>query len=370
MKKLFAMLLALCMLLAAVPALGEGASGMWYITMADVTLGYFDLAEDGTAKVQIPGQEEMAGTWTADDASVTITVDGDALTFANDGETLKSDQLPLPIGRTEGKLSYDLIVKMMSGEEYELPEGMTDVELTAIAMNLMAEMGKLQDIGSDSGSESGTEPGTEPAASADPQLTYLAESFVVVESYSGYRAIYSAMVKNDTGAPVYIRDGAMTVKDASGNQAGEAKYLSDCGSKYLEPGEVSFITLTADVAENGEYTYSRDIEVKSDGYRTDVEIPVTGTDYVPAQEYESAQLKATVANQGDTPLSGINVVYALYDANGNLLDVEHEELYRHELGANSTLTLVTTIDSNFTDYMAANGIEGAKVEAYAWVENK
>ena len=39
MKKLTALLLALCMLLAVVPALGEDFSGTWYMVLEDVTVG-------------------------------------------------------------------------------------------------------------------------------------------------------------------------------------------------------------------------------------------------------------------------------------------------------------------------------------------
>ena len=372
MKKLTAMLLALCMLLAAVPALGDGPSGTWYLTLADVTLGHIYLNEDSTAQVALPGQDAMEGTWTADDASVTVTIDGDALTFAYDGTSLSSEMLPLPIVREEGKIGMDLISKIMNGEDYELPEGMTQADMAAITLNFMTEFQKIQGSFTGAGSTgSGSEPsGTEPAASADPELTFLSENFFITESYSGFRAVYLAKVQNDTGAPLYIRDGAMQVADASGNQAGEAKYLSVSGSRYLEPGEATFIQMNADLEADGEYTYTREIEVKAEGYRTDRAVTVTETSYVPAQDYDNAYLRATVVNDTDAPLAGLEVVFALLDAEGNLLDVREEQLYRHELGAGSTITMVTSVDGKITEYLAAKGIEPASVEAFAWVENK
>ena len=127
MKKLTAILLALCLLLAAVPALGEDFSGTWYMVLADVTAGHFELNADGTATAEMPGQEEtFTGSWTADDASVTITIDGSPLTFAWDGEKLFSDKLPIPVVREAGRVPMDLIQKYMGGEEYELPEGMDE----------------------------------------------------------------------------------------------------------------------------------------------------------------------------------------------------------------------------------------------------
>ena len=89
MKKITALLLVLCMLLAAVPAMGEGPSGNWYMTLADVSLGYILLNEDGTANLNIASQTEITGTWTMDGDSVTITAEGEPLTFAYDGTSLK-----------------------------------------------------------------------------------------------------------------------------------------------------------------------------------------------------------------------------------------------------------------------------------------
>ncbi len=91
MKKLTAILLALCMLLAAVPALGEDFSGTWYMVLEDVTLGTFDLNADGTAKMVMKAGEENTleyeGTWEAADDGVTITMEGDALGFVYGAET-------------------------------------------------------------------------------------------------------------------------------------------------------------------------------------------------------------------------------------------------------------------------------------------
>ena len=122
MKKFTALLLALCMLLAVVPVLGEeGPAGNWYMTLADVTLGYILLNEDGTAVMNVASQDEISGTWTADGDTVTITAQGQPVDFAYDGSSLKSDLFPLSLGREQGRLPMDVLSKMMSGEEYELP---------------------------------------------------------------------------------------------------------------------------------------------------------------------------------------------------------------------------------------------------------
>ena len=63
MKKITALLLALCMLLAAAPVLGEESpAGNWYMSLADVTLGYILLNEDGTAIVNVASEARTAAS--------------------------------------------------------------------------------------------------------------------------------------------------------------------------------------------------------------------------------------------------------------------------------------------------------------------
>ena len=143
MKKIAALLLALCMMIAAIPALADGAAGNWYMTLADVTLGYIKLNDDGTAAANLLGTEEMAGTWTAEENAVTITIEDEPLTFAFDGTSLTADQFPVPLTREEGKLPMDLMAKVINGEKYELPEGMTEDDMVTFAMNFLAEYQKL-----------------------------------------------------------------------------------------------------------------------------------------------------------------------------------------------------------------------------------
>ena len=144
MKKLAALLLALCMMIAAIPALADGEAGTWYMTLADVSAGYITLNEDGTAAADMMGSGEMTGTWTAEGNAVTITIDGDPLTFVFDGTSMTSEEFPIPLTKEEGKLPMDLMVKVMNDEEYELPEGMTQEDLTAVARNFLAEYTKLK----------------------------------------------------------------------------------------------------------------------------------------------------------------------------------------------------------------------------------
>ena len=376
MKKLTAMLLALCMLLAVVPALAESesAAGNWYMSLADVTLGYILLNEDGTAVVNVASQEDIPNTWTQDGATVTITAENQPIDFAFDGASLSSPEFPLALTREQGKLPMDVISAMMAGKEYTLPEGVTEADMTTIAMNFMAEYTKLMaqaSTGEDTG-DTGASVAEQPAGTEAPIVTIEKSTFLVTESYSGYRGRYIARIKNENDVPLFLEGGSLQVFDKDGNQVGEATYLYDTGSKYLEPGETSFVNMTADLESDGEYTYKANIETRTQSYRsTDVALKVADPVYVKAEDqYGSDLIKATVYNETDASMAGIEMVLVLVDADGNLLDIHTENLYRNELGAHSSFTVVTTVDSKVTEYCQANGLEPATVEAYAWVENE
>ena len=87
-------------------------------------------------------------------------------------------------------------------------------------------------------------------------------------------------------------------------------------------------------------------------------------------EYSSDSMKVTVINDSDEPLGELKVVFVLLDAEGNLLDISYDTLYNAELGANSSITMYSSVNSRVKKYLEANGIEPASVEAYAWVEGE
>lgn len=104
MKKAFAALLVLSMLLSAV-ALAEstGAAGTWYLIEVQSEGQTFNpadfgmemtlvLNEDGTAAMNGVGDEPSTGTWTIDGSTVTVTIDDDPLDFALEDGKLTASQ--------------------------------------------------------------------------------------------------------------------------------------------------------------------------------------------------------------------------------------------------------------------------------------
>ena len=363
MKKLFAVLLALCLLLAAVPALAEDFSGLWHLVLAEVDLGYFQLNEDGTLSGDLIGAGEVTGTWKVEEDLITITIDGDTLPFTWDGTMLWSEDLMIPVVREEGRVSSDVMSAYFGGMEYELPEGMTTEEIEQIGLNFQTQYAKiLQDMNAREASAT--------AAPAASELTVdiISENFYVIESYSGYRGVWLAEVMNLNQGPVYVRSGSLTVKDADGNVVGTASYLSDRGSVYLEPGETTFLSMEADMAEKIEATCEKTLEVKGDPYRIDINLTAGDSDFTIAEgEYETSWVQTTVTNETENPV-GVSVIFALEDAEGKPWFVEETSLYRHQLTPGSSIVMIQTLDERTRNFLKENNIQITTVKAYTWNE--
>ena len=363
MKKIFAMILALCLLLAAVPALAEDFSGLWNLVLADVNLGWFQFNEDGTLSADLIGVGECTGNWTPGEDSVTVTIQGDTVVMTWDGTMLYSSDLLIPVVRDAGRVSSDVISAVMNDEEYELPEGMTEEDLKTIADNFRTEYMKLM-----AQSQAASSSASADAPASELTLDIIAENFYVIESYSGYRGVWLAEVMNLNQEPVYVRSGSLTVKDADGNVVGTASYLADRGSVYLEPGETTFLSMEADMPEKIEATYEKTLEVKGDPYRTDINLTAGDSDFTIAEgEYETSWVQTTVTNETENPV-GVNVIFALEDAEGTPWFVEETSLYRHQLTPGSSIVMIQTLDERTRNFLKENNIQITTVKAYTWNE--
>ena len=382
MKKWIAMLLMVCLLAAAVPALGEeDYTGNWYMTVADVSLASMTLNADGSVEFNMAEQGTMNGTWTTGEGKITVTIDGDGLDFTyEDGKLTAAGFFPVPFVREEGKINSELIGKMMSGEAYDIPEGMTEEEMMEIAMNFMAEyQAILAEQAGDDTTETTKETTVEtPVADAGEPVTedaplvvsILNENFLVYQVYGGLKGYYYAKIQNNTETPYFVNGGTFVLTDADGNAVGEElKYPNSRGSRYLEPGEISFISFRVDIPEDLENpNYYVVIKAEKDTYSSkDYAVTVSSTE-IGTDRYGNPAMKAAITNTTDEFLPGINVIIAMEDAEGKVIWMREESLYNYELGPNSTIKLTGSIDSDALEYFTSAGIVPTTVEAYAYVE--
>ena len=141
MRKLTALVLALILALAAIPALGEeDYSGSWYLNMAGVTVGSVELNADGTMLYAI-ADESINGTWAASEAGVDLTVEDVTLPLTANEKGLANEEEGVYLTREPEKIDLEMVSvyfqALLSGETPELPEGVTEEEMMAALTALL-----------------------------------------------------------------------------------------------------------------------------------------------------------------------------------------------------------------------------------------
>ncbi len=398
MKKTLALILVLCLALAAVPVLAEDdLSGTWYMVMMGLTGGTFELNADGTCTgtASVTGGEGQIaeGSWTTDGTVVTLTMEGKDMPLTYDGtDLLFGEEAISALGDESFMSGTDMsmlssLIKFsrepgtVTAAEFTafqsdgtVPEGKTEEEMVAIQaeiMSLFFSMMESMDTGNTSGTVT-TDPEAAPAG--EPALTLVEENFYLRQSYGDkFDGVYIAKLRNDTEIPLYIDKGSLTLLDADGNEVGKQDYFDPCGSRYLEPGEASFVSLIARVNEGASAEkYETDFKVvQTDNLVLhDTVIDLAGAELrVTEGPYQNYYAAATFTNNGDAPLSRVNVVIALRADDGSLIQLINATLGQHELAAGSTITLINNVDNRAVTYCTENNLTLADVEAYAWQTN-
>ncbi len=391
MKKIFALFLALCMALAALPVMAENDfSGTWYLILVGMSCGTFELDANGTFTGESGSGEDIhktEGTWSADGDQVTLTVnsaplvvsyDGTDLLLNTDTETLSAMNISsldgidmsmldglIKFSRNPGKITpTEFAVYMADGTvpEGKSAEDFNDVfmQLTPLFMALSANM--------TGGDPTVSDPGTGEGA-AKPEVTVLEENFYPCESYFGQEAVYIAKVQNNNESPVYIDNGSLILKDADGNEVGRREWFGTCGSRYLSPGEISYISFRADIEEGITVAgYDKEINASAATYGEDTTIELGNVELRSEEGFSSVNYytAATFTNSGEEPLSGVEVLFVLKDSEGKMIDISERGLGMLELGAGSTITVVSDVNSTSVKYCEANGLTLGEVEAVAW----
>lgn len=199
------------------------------------------------------------------------------------------------------------------------------------------------------------------------------ENLVVVPYYDTYFYGYVfAEVTNSGDKPVEFSNGLMELFDADGNSLSSTD-LYYCYPPVLQPGETGYV-----------YGYSY-VDTASGGQISDFMLSVTGQgtisqtvtrveaaarfeavedDYYGASDYLVAEVKNTL----DTPLTDFEIVFALRDDAGNLIDVISSYFSGYNVGImpGSSVEFRYQIGSDIATYMQDNGIEPGTVDVVAY----
>ena len=139
--------LGLLFLFAVDEALVEGVySGTWYLVLAGVTCGTFELNADRTCAVTTAAsgeEKKLSGTWAAEEEAVILTIDGQSQLLVFDGTDLviyaDADTADLAsvlkLSREPGVTIDELNAYMSAGT---VPEGKTKEELEKAVLGQVA----------------------------------------------------------------------------------------------------------------------------------------------------------------------------------------------------------------------------------------
>ena len=393
MRKILALMLALCVTLAMTPVLAEtGVSGTWYVVMTGLTVATFELNEDGTCTSvsEMNGAEQkLEGTWTQENEKVTIFINDQTLPLVLDGDTLTFNMEDLAaMGLDQSGLTGGMDPSMFSSlirisrepglatqaefsayqENGTVPEGKTKEEMDAVQLQVMSSFMLLMGSAGSLVGEQGQEPAQEQPG---PELTVLEDNFYVREGYETREGLYLARVQNNNDVTVSLYGGSLILLDTDGHETGSSEYLGTTGSTYLEPGEVTFVSLMAEIADGASVeSYTAHLSTSLDSVYlmkdTSLEISPAELRVKTVGDDTFYSVAAPFTNTTDQPMTGISAVIAIRDSEGRLIDLVTPGLYGNELAAGSTIILVDDLDSRVMGYCESNGLTLGQTETLAW----
>lgn len=207
------------------------------------------------------------------------------------------------------------------------------------------------------------------SALAAGKLSVTQENFHYVTSFWNYGYAY-AKVENVGDKPIKVNAGVLEIYDANGEVLTSADYVQAYAT-YLQPGEYTYVEMY-DELEEGQIPddYMMTLTGKSENEKVAYRLPAEAKFELDVQEgwWEYNYLYATVTNPTEDILYNVEVVFALMDAEGNIIYVESKELYS-EIGImpGQSVMIRKEISSTFTDYFDAKGIVPTSVDALAYV---
>lgn len=207
-------------------------------------------------------------------------------------------------------------------------------------------------------------------AMAAGKLSVSQENFHFVTGVWNYGYAY-AKVENIGDKPIKVNAGVLEIYDGEGEVITSTDYMRSYAT-YLQPGEYTYVTMYEEVedAEVVPSDYMLTLTGKSDNSEIAVRLPVETKLELGVTEgwWDYNYMYATITNNTDATLFDLEIVLALLDGEGNILNVESVYLY-NEIGvpAGQTLVVRKDISSSFMEYFEANQLTPAQVDAIAYV---
>lgn len=207
------------------------------------------------------------------------------------------------------------------------------------------------------------------SAMAAGRLNVLQENYHFVGGFLRYAYAF-AKVENSGDRPIKVNAGVFEVYDADGEVITSSDY-ENAYATYLQPGEYTYVRMYADIDEGKTPDdYMMTLTGKSDNSEIAYRLPVESSFKMNVKDgwWEHNYLYALISNPTDNVIYSAEVVFALLDAEGNILTIESKSLYS-EVGImpSSNVMIRLDISSSTIDYFDANGMVPASVDAIAYV---
>lgn len=211
------------------------------------------------------------------------------------------------------------------------------------------------------------------AGMAAGKLNVAQENFHVVEGTWSYGYVY-AKVENVGDKPIKINAGVLEIYDGDGAAITSTDYMSAYAA-YLEPGVYTYIKMSDEIEGEGKAAKVADhmLTVTGKSDNTDKTVRLASSNMLKMNVEDGwwthNYMYATVTNSLDTPAYGINTVFALLDAEGNILYMDDDSLYSERaLMPGSSMIIRKDISSSFIDYFTAKGLTPAALDVIAYID--
>lgn len=206
-------------------------------------------------------------------------------------------------------------------------------------------------------------------AMAAGRLTVVQENYHYVGGFLNYVYAY-AKVENTGDRPIKVNAGVLEVYDAEGEVLTSTDY-ENAYATYLQPGEYTYVSMYEDVEEGMiPADYMMTLTGKSENNQVAFRLPVEAKFEMNVMDgwWKHNYLYATVNNPTEEVQYDVEVVFALLDAEGNIICIDSKSLY-DEVGIMPGQSLMIRLDisSSFIDYYDAKGIVPVSVDALAYV---
>lgn len=215
-------------------------------------------------------------------------------------------------------------------------------------------------------------------AFAAGKLSTTQENFYVTQSGSSFYGNVYAKVENVGDHNAEYSAGLLEIYDESGDTLASDSYLSVFG-RYVAPGDYVYLKGSegidgiAGVTEVDDYLLT--VSGKSSQSDRIVKKLPCDPSYIPDYPHSKYSVYdtmfATVTNNTDQIVYGITVVFALLDADDNILFVDSHGLY-DDVGLNpgSSLTVKKEIYDTYVEAYERAGLSADHVDAYAYYEEE